>query len=112
MTLSQKQRLFTRLIGQLISYAYAHSFELTFGDAFRSPEQAAINAKKGAGIVNSLHTQRLAVDFNLFINSEYITDGSRHKPLGDYWKTLHPLCRWGGDWGDGNHYSMEHNGVK
>lgn len=112
MTLGEKQRLFTRLIGQLISYAYSHGFELTFGDAFRSPEQAAINAKKGIGIVNSLHSQRLAVDFNLFIAGEYISDGSKYKPLGDYWESLHPLCVWGGRFGDGNHFSCTHNGIK
>lgn len=24
----------------------------------------------------------------------------------------HELCRWGGRFKDGNHYSLEHNGVK
>jgi hypothetical protein len=32
--------------------------------------------------------------------------------LGKYWKRQHPLCRWGGDFQDGNHYSLEHEGVK
>jgi hypothetical protein len=24
---------------------------------------------------------------------------------------MHPDCRWGGRFNDGNHYSFEHNGV-
>ncbi|HGV6771546.1 TPA: M15 family metallopeptidase, partial [Escherichia coli] len=63
-------------------------------------------------IRNSLHTLRLAVDFNLFINGEYQTDTDAYRPLGEYWESI------GGTWGgrfsraDGNHFSLEHNGVK
>jgi len=35
MTLGQKQRKFTRMVSQLIEYAYANGYELTFGDARR-----------------------------------------------------------------------------
>jgi hypothetical protein len=114
MTLGQKQRLFTRLVGQLIAWAYANGYELTFGDAYRSPEQAAVNAAKGAGITNSLHTKRLAIDFNLFVNGEYQTSTESYRRLGEYWKSLDPLCCWGGDFSkpDGNHFSLQHEGVK
>jgi hypothetical protein len=114
MTLGEKQRLFTECVGKLIAWAYAHGYELTFGDAYRAPAQAAANAAAGTGISNSLHCKRLAVDFNLFEAGIYRTDTASHKPLGTYWKTLHPLCRWGGDFSkpDGNHYSIEHEGVK
>lgn len=114
MDLGQKQRLFTRYVGMLIAWAYKNGYELTFGDAFRSPEQAALNAASGKGIANSLHGKRLAVDFNLFVSGKYITDSTPYKPLGEYWKTLDPLCRWGGDFKkpDGNHFSMEHEGIK
>jgi hypothetical protein len=114
MSLSEKQRLFTRYIGMLIAFAYKQGFELTFGDAYRSPEQAAANAKAGSGIANSLHCQRLAVDLNLFIQGQYITNSDAYKPLGEYWEGLDPLCRWGGRFKkpDGNHFSIEHEGVK
>jgi hypothetical protein len=113
MTLGEKQRLFSRCVGLLIGWAYKNGYELTFGDAFRSPEQAAANAASGKGISNSLHCKRLAVDLNLFINGKYMTDSASYKPLGDYWKTLDPLCRWGGDFKrpDGNHFSITHEGV-
>ena len=114
MTLGEKQRRFTELVGRLILWAYDNGYELTFSEAYRTPEQAALNAKKGSGVSNSLHTQRLAIDLNLFVNGEYKTDTESHKPLGDYWKSLDPEARWGGDFTkpDGNHYSLEHNGVK
>ena len=112
MTTSEKQQLFTVMIGRLILWADEHGFRLTFGEAYRTPEQAKLNAKKGSGIVNSLHTQRLAVDFNLFINGKYETDSAKYLPLGEFWESI------GGTWGgrfsrpDGNHFSLEHNGVK
>ncbi|CAI1653970.1 M15 family metallopeptidase [Serratia proteamaculans] len=113
MTLSEKQQLFTKLIAQLILWADEKGYRLTFGEAYRTPEQAALNAKKGSGISNSLHTKRLAVDLNLFINGQYQTNSAAYLPLGEYWEHI------GGSWGgrfrdrpDGNHFSLEHEGVR
>ena len=114
MTLGEKQRKFTRLIADLVIWAYANGYELTYGDAYRSLEQAKANAILGSGIANSLHTQRLAVDFNLFINGVYQTDSEAYRPLGEHWKSLHEDCCWGGDFTkkDGNHFSFTHGGIK
>src|SRR4051812_37238025 len=97
MTLGEKQRRFTQLVGRLIEFAYSNGYELTFAEAYRTPEQAALNAKSGAGIANSLHTKRLAVDLMLFIDGVWQTSPDAYRPLGDYWKTLDPECAWGGD---------------
>lgn len=113
MTLGQKQRLFTKLVAQLIQYAYAQGYELTLGDAYRDPRvHGDVGVKKSYSSANSVHKQRLAIDLNLFKGGVYQTSTEAHKPLGEYWKSLHPLCRWGGDFGtpDGNHYSMTHEG--
>ncbi|HDI8904940.1 TPA: M15 family metallopeptidase, partial [Escherichia coli] len=105
-------QLFAVMIADLIHWAQEHGYRLTFGEAYRTPEQAALNAKSGKGIRNSLHTLRLAVDFNLFINGKYQADTDAYRPLGEYWESI------GGTWGgrfsraDGNHFSLEHNGVK
>lgn len=120
MTLGEKQRLFPQLVAQLIHYAYASGYELTFGDAYRSPQQAAANAASGTGIANSLHTQRLAIDLNLFKGGVYLTRSEDYRMLGEYWKGLHPDCAWGGDFKDarglprpdGNHFSITHNGIR
>lgn len=115
MTLGEKQRLFTRLVGLLIEYAYQQGYELSFGDAFRSQQQAIQNAKDGIGIPGSLHNKRLAIDFNLFKNGAFLSKSEDHFDLGVFWEGLHPFCRWGGRFinkPDGNHYSLEHEGVK
>lgn len=114
MRLSKKQQKFAVLVSKLILWASENGYGLTFGEAYRTTEQAALNAQKGSGISNSLHTKRLAVDLNLFISGVYQADSAAYKPLGDYWKTLDPECAWGGDFGkpDGNHFSLAHEGVR
>ena len=113
--LSDKQRDFPLMLAALITWAYEHQgYELTLGEAYRTPEQAAWNAAQGKGISNSLHTKRLAIDLNLFIDGVYQTDSEAYRPLGTKWKTLHHLARWGGDFSrpDGNHFSLEHDGTR
>ena len=113
LTLGQKQRLFTKLQAQLVLWAYEQGYELTLGDAFRDERvHGAMGVKKSYSSANSSHKERLAIDLNLFKNGTYLTTTEAHKPLGEYWKSLHPLCRWGGDFStpDGNHYSMTHGG--
>lgn len=114
MKLSEKQRLFAFNIGKLIIWTYGEGYELTFGEAQRSQAQAEANAKSGKGVANSLHLIRLAIDLNLFIKGQYVIESEAHRPLGEYWKSLHPLNCWGGDFKrrDGNHYSMQHDGMK
>lgn len=77
--------------------------------------EALLNNGKANGIRLTEHGNKLALDLDLFINGEYQGTSEAHRPLGEYWKTLHPLARWGGDFQprpDGNHYSFEYNGVK
>jgi hypothetical protein len=114
-TLGQRQRRFLPLVAKLIEYAYAQGYELTTGEGYRTPEQAALNAQHGSGIANSLHTLRLAVDLQLFKDGTYLTDSEAYKPLGEFWKTLDPDCAWGGDFKtrpDGNHFSLSWAGIR
>ena len=112
LSLGQRQRLFTKLLAKLIDFAYESGYELTVGEAHRTEEQAAIYAKQGKGIKRSLHCDRLAIDLNLFKNGVYMESSEDHKFLGKYWESLHPMCRWGGWFGDGNHYSITYDGRK
>jgi len=110
MDLSQKQEIFAKNVGIFINYVCAiPGYALTLGEAYRTPEQAQIDAQKGTGIVDSLHCKRLALDFNLFHNGLYLAQTDDYKQFGEYWKSLHPLNRWGGDFkrGDGNHIEMQ-----
>ena len=112
-TLRQKQSRFVRLMGLLIEYAYAHGFELTSGELWRTPEQAKLNAGRGLGIANSLHTERLAVDFNVFRNGKWLQSADEIRLLGEYWESLAPDCAWGGRFTrpvDPGHFSIRHGG--
>lgn len=114
-TLSQHQRRFLPLFAKLVEWAYANGYELTAGEMYRTPEQAAMNAAAGTGITHSLHILRLAVDLNLFKDGVYLKDSEYYRPLGDYWKTLDPACAWGGDFTtlkDGNHFSLSWGGIR
>lgn len=100
MKLSEKQRIFTYNIACLIHFAYdQQGIELTFGEAYRTKEQQKIYVEQGKSqTMNSNHLNRLAVDFNFFVNGRLTYDWEVVKPLGDYWESLHPKNRWGGDW--------------
>ncbi|WP_312240978.1 M15 family metallopeptidase [Pantoea sp.] len=110
MKLSEQQRKFTYMVGQLIAWAYANRYELTVGEAYRTPEQAQLNAKQRKEIAYSLHTQRLAIDLNLFLQGEYQTDSAASKPLSEFWESI------GSSWGGrlnkpvGNHFSLGYQG--
>lgn len=110
MTLRQKQSLFARYVALLLLEAYHLGYEVTLGEAFRSPEEAARLAKAGKGIATSLHTSRLAIDLNLFREGHYLSSSEAHRPLGEWWEAQHELARWGGRFNDGNHYSFAHGG--
>lgn len=115
MKLINKQFIFVQLVAKLIVKAYSLGYTLTFGEALRTPEQAHMNAVSGAGIEHSLHLIKLAIDFNLFKDGVWLKNTADHKPLGLYWESLSTkdyTCSWGGRFGDGNHYSIEHEGIK
>lgn len=115
MRLSEKQQAFTRCVSELINFATAQGWNLTFGDAYRDPRlHGAIGTKRGYSASNSCHKLRLAVDFNLFIDGKYISDGgcAEYKMLGEAWEAMHALAKWGGHFKDANHFSFEHNGFK
>ena len=103
MTLRQKQSKFVFMLAQLIIFAYSKGYELTLGHAYRDPWSVI-------GHKNSLHKKRLAIDFHLFRNGIYLEDTNAHKELGEYWESIGGT--WGGRFNDGNHYSLEHEGMK
>jgi hypothetical protein len=86
-------------------------YKLTQGRGYASPEA---NEADG-GHERSTHLERFGQDLNLFVGGAYIT-GSHDawNDLGSYWKSLHPLARWGGDFQnirDYNHFSFEWQGM-
>jgi len=114
MKLGEKQELFAELIfTKLIPFIYSNKYKIRPGDYFRDPRSHGdYGEKKGYASASSLHKLKLAFDLNLTLSGVYLTQTSDHKFFGEYWLTLHELCRWGGSDGndDGNHYSFEHDG--
>jgi hypothetical protein len=107
----EKQARFTLMIADLIKEATNLGYQLTFGEAYRPPETAIIYEKQKRGIKNSLHIKRLAVDFNVFKNGKLLSNGEEFKDLGKYWEFVLGGT-WGGNFKDGGHFSLEHEGVK
>jgi len=108
-SLGNKQRLFMWCIGKLITYAYTNDWALTAGDFSRMDRRGHMEG--------SCHYSRLAADVNVFADFgdghwEYLDSYEEAinvwDSLGKFWKELHPLCRWGGDFAgrDLNHFSI------
>lgn len=111
-SLGHKQERFSLLLAQFIVEVYKRGYTVRMGEVLRTPEQAALNAKAGKGISNSLHLLKLAADLNIFYGGLWLSDTKELTALGVLWESM------GGTWGgrfskpDGNHFSLEHNGVK
>ena len=101
----------------LIAYAYQRGYKFTLGDAYRdSRVHGDYGIKESYAAAKSVHKLRLAIDLNLFVDGDYISDGnhSAYLELGELWESLDPMARWGGRFqsGDANHFSFEHEGFK
>lgn len=100
MTLGERQELFSRLIAELILHIYQAGFAVRCGD-FYAIERKPLEHKK-----DSLHYIKCAADLNLFKDGKFLTKTRDHWGFGLYWEALHPNCRWGGRYQDGNHYEL------
>jgi len=102
-----------RLLPRLIDHAHALGFEIRGGDLFRAPSlHGNFGTRKGYGKARSCHKLKLAIDLNLFLKGKFIKKTAGHQELGQWWEQQHLLCRWGGRFGDGNHYSLERFGSQ
>ena len=104
-TIFDEQAIFSTNVSKLLAFIYKNNYKCSLGEAWRSPEQAAIYAKEGKGIRDSLHCERLAIDLNLFDNNgKYLNDFDDYEVIGTYWESLHKDNEWGGRW----HPSKQH----
>ena len=114
MKLGKKQELFARLMWRLLQHIEEAGYQVRLGETWRSKAAAEDNARRGVGIVNSVHRLKLAVDINLFKDGKYLTSTEDHQAFGAWWEDQGEFCRWGGRFRnrDPGHYSFEHNGVR
>ncbi len=113
MTLNEKQILFTELQARWTVWCFDNGYPIILAEAFRPTWVAEEYARRGKGIKNSVHTKKLAVDVFRTIDGVVTWDLEAYEPIGEKWKTMHTLCRWGGNFRnrDAVHHSFEHNGV-
>ena len=110
-TLREKQSRFARMVPRLIDKATELGYEVTPGDANRDERVfGAVGVFKGYGNASSCHKLRLAIDLNLFKDGVFLATTEAHRALGEWWITQGGA--WGGEFNDGNHYSLEHEGHK
>lgn len=129
MELGEKQELFAKLEAEWVLWVISHEgYKLRQGEgrilqlgpsgkgrkAIDVATRQHILVKDVVHMDLGAHYTGVGKDWQLFVNGEYVT--SSENPawvfIGTNWETRHPLCRWGGRWGDGNHISLEHEGRK
>lgn len=105
MSIIPDQVYFLRDLCTLVLFANDLKFAMTEGEGERPQWVEDIYRKQGKSKVEqSQHTLRLAHDFHFYDfsspNGKYmeITDYKRLKSIGEFWKSLSPKNRWGGDW--------------
>ena len=107
------QILFAKSVPRLIDKAFELGYEVVLGDAFRDPRvHGAVGVKVGYGHAKSAHKRKLALDLLLFKHGKYLTSTEDYKLLGEWWEKQNPKFRWGGRFADGNHFSIEFEGMK
>ena len=105
-------RHFTAMLVSLIRWANNNGYQVAIHEVHRSPLDAQANVAAGSGIARTLHLIDLAADLHVFKDGVYLMKSPEYEPLGEMWEQL------GGTWGgrfsnpDGNHFSLEHNGIR
>ena len=93
-----EQAAFLLDLSHLIQHAREEGWVLTGGELWRSPEQQAIYLKSGRSkTMHSNHLRRCAIDLNFFWGGKLIWDVDLIRPIGNYWESLCPKNRWGGN---------------
>ena len=111
------QEEFSVALGKLLIKAGEMGTPFRCGELLRTPEQAAVYAAQKKGSLTSVHIIRLAFDGFIIKDGQLSNDVEVYRPLADYWKSLHPNARWGGDFKppaplDPYHFSFEYQGRK
>jgi len=127
-TLGELQELFVELEVKWVKYVLGQGWSLRHSEgrifqlgadgkgrrAYSLRLGVPIRVKDGGHMNNSAHYNGIGSDWVLLVGGIILKHGwePQWKQAGDFWKSLHPLCRWGGDFGDANHISLEYGGFK
>lgn len=92
--LVDRQAKFLLNVCKVIQFATDLGYQVTIGEAERTPEQAEIYAKKGIGVKDSKHCERLAIDLNYYRAEKLVNDRVSLEAVGCYAESLGLI--WGG----------------
>ncbi len=100
----EQQAAFLKDAARLIIQAEKFGLTVTAGELYRTQEQQDLHFKNGKSkLRHSTHQDRLAIDLNFFKRGsadtlELTYNKADIQPLGDWWETLSPWNKWGGNW--------------
>ena len=98
MTKNQEQAEFLLDVCRLIQWATARGWMVTGGELARPVEMQKIYIETGRSkTMLSKHLDRLAIDLNFFKLGKYICSVEALKEVGEFWESLNPKNRWGGN---------------
>jgi len=95
MKLGEHQERFARDLVKLLSKAHIMGYETRIGEVERTIAQQQLYVQqKRSTTMNSMHLKKCAADIH------FTKDGSLCYPqeLGNFWESLDPLNKWGGNW--------------
>jgi hypothetical protein len=93
----------------------AQGYQCSFGEAWRTEDQAALYASKGKGILLSIHRDRMGIDLIIRDRTGKEVGPEDYKRCGSAWKALDEGNAHGGDFtgktaGDYQHFSHRWGG--
>lgn len=98
MGMVDKQWEFLKDVSLLIQFADRKGIVLSGGELYRTRYQQRRYIEKGLSkTMNSKHLKRMAIDFNFFIDSKLTYKKEDVQELGDFWESLNPKNKWGGN---------------
>lgn len=107
MSLVNEQAAFLQDVAKLIQQVPKVGLQATAGELWRPQEMQDLYLAQGkTKAKTSNHTRRLAIDLNVFKGGSMATL-DQIRPLGQFWESLNPLNRWGGNFStikDGPHF--------
>lgn len=98
MGMIDKQAQFLLDACKLVEKATEMGYTVTAGEMWRPVEMQQLYVKTGRSkTMASKHLDRCAIDLNFFKDGK-LQSREGIKPLGDWWESLSPQHRWGGNW--------------
>ena len=102
-SLGKAQERFGYMVTLLLVYAHALGYRVRIDHAKRCNDCKT-------GHPRSLHKSKLAIDIDLVLDGELLTDSAQYSTVGEYWESLGGA--WGGRFGDGRHFSHPWGGMR